>query len=56
MTAFSFPLFGPNMYSSVGYGWGNTILAFLAFFIGVPAPFALWRFGAKLRAKARSTF
>lgn len=56
MTAFSFPLFAPSMYSSVGYGWGNTILAFLALFIGVPAPFALWRYGAKLRGKARSTF
>ncbi|KAH8170843.1 major facilitator superfamily protein [Sarocladium implicatum] len=56
LTAFSFPLFVPSMYSSIGYGWGNTLLAFLALFIGVPAPFALWRYGAKLRGRARSTF
>lgn len=56
LTAFSFPLFTPKMYAQLGYGWGNTILAFLTLFIGVPAPFVLWRYGANMRRKAKSTF
>lgn len=56
LTAFLFPLFTPTMYSNLGYGWGNTILAFLALFFGVPAPFILWKYGARLRMKAQSSF
>jgi len=35
----------------LGYGWGNSILAFAA--NGLLAPFVLWKFGAKYRAKGK---
>ncbi|KAJ5109924.1 hypothetical protein N7532_002569 [Penicillium argentinense] len=50
LSGFGFPLFGPEMYSSLGYGWGNSLLAFIALAIGCPIPFVLWRYGARLRA------
>ncbi|KAJ5412716.1 hypothetical protein N7465_005021 [Penicillium sp. CMV-2018d] len=30
LTGFGFPLFGPRMYQSLGYGWGTTMLALVA--------------------------
>ena len=56
LTAFLFPLFTPSMYRALGYGWGNSLLAFAALFIGIPAPLVMWKFGARLRAKAVSSF
>ncbi|OKL59558.1 hypothetical protein UA08_05013 [Talaromyces atroroseus] len=52
LAGFGFPLFGPYVYSSLGYGWGNSLLAFLAIGLGWPAPFLLWRFGEILRKKS----
>ena len=52
---FTFPLFAPQLYSSLGYGWGNSLLGFLYIGIGWPAPFILWKFGAKLRAIRRTS-
>jgi hypothetical protein len=54
IAAFLFPLFAPSLYSNLGNGWGNSVLAFVAIAIGAPAPILLWYFGPKLRA--RSTF
>jgi len=51
---FAFPLFAPYMYQALGYGWGNTTLAFVGVVVGFPAPFILWWFGEALRKK--STF
>jgi multidrug resistance protein len=51
---FAFPLFAPYMYSALGYGWGNTTLAFIGIAVGFPAPFILWYYGEALRKK--STF
>lgn len=56
LTAFLFPLFAPSMYSALGYGWGNSTIALVGIALGVPAPLLLWYFGARLRAKAGSTF
>lgn len=56
LTAFGFPLFAPIMYERLGYGWGNSLLAFLAVGIGIPAPLLIWRYGARLRAKAESSY
>ncbi|KAK5692456.1 hypothetical protein LTR97_010765 [Elasticomyces elasticus] len=56
LTAFSFPLFMPMMYEAIGYGYGNTILAIAGLLIGVPAPLLLWRYGARLRAKAHMSY
>jgi MFS family permease len=55
MTAFGFPLFGPSMYSSLGYGWGNSVLALATIVIGLPAPILLWKHGYKLRLRAQSS-
>ncbi|CZT15073.1 related to multidrug resistant protein [Ramularia collo-cygni] len=51
---FAFPLFAPYMYRALGYGWGNSVLAFVGIAVGVPAPFILWWYGEGLRK--RSTF
>ena len=51
---FTFPLFAPSMYEALGYGWGNSVLAFVALAVGVPAPILLWKLGPGLRA--RKTF
>ncbi|KAJ0413158.1 major facilitator superfamily domain-containing protein [Aspergillus carlsbadensis] len=51
--AFCFPLFAPAMYRRLGLGWGNSLLAFVFWGVGVPAPVVLWRFGGRLRAKGR---
>ena len=49
--AFAFPIFAPGLYKSLGYGIGNTVLASIAVVLGVPAPFVLWKYGARLRRK-----
>lgn len=54
LAGFAFPLFAPALYARLDYGWGNTLLAFLAVAIGWPGPILLWKFGQKLRK--RSTF
>lgn len=48
---FCFPLFAPALYRSLGYGWGNSTIAFVFLALGVPGPFILWVWGARLRAK-----
>lgn len=52
LAAFLFPLFAPIMYSALGYGWGNSVLAFFAISIGIPAPILFWYYGARLRANS----
>lgn len=47
------PLFAPYVYSTLGYGWGNSVLGFAGIVGGIPAPFLFWIFGEKLRAKSR---
>jgi multidrug resistance protein len=56
MTAFGFPLFAPTMYAALGYGWGNSLLAFFAIGIMIPAPLLVWLYGPKLRARAPSSY
>jgi hypothetical protein len=53
LAGFGFPLFAPAMYNALDYGWGNSLLAFIALALGVPAPFMLWKYGEKLRAKSQ---
>ena len=38
---FVFPLFAPQMYQVLGYGWGNSVLAFIAIFLGTIGPLVL---------------
>ncbi|KAH8879937.1 MFS general substrate transporter [Thozetella sp. PMI_491] len=42
------PLAGESMYNALGYGWGNSLLGFLAIAASI-APFLFWRYGEKLR-------
>ncbi|KAI0105878.1 caffeine resistance protein [Daldinia grandis] len=56
LMAFLFPLFAPSMYAALGYGWGNSILALAGLVLSVPLPIFLWKYGARLRAKAISTY
>ena len=53
LAGFGFPLFAPAMYRALDYGWGNSVLGFIALGLGVPAPFMLWRFGETLRGKSK---
>lgn len=51
--AFCFPIFAPALYKRLDYGWGNTVIALVFLSLGIPAPFIIWKFGAKLRSKGR---
>lgn len=51
--AFAFPTFAPQMYDRLGYGWGNSLLAFVFLAIGAPVPLLLWIWGPRLRAWGR---
>lgn len=51
---FGFPLFAPYMYEKLDYGWGNSVLGFIAIGIGLPAPMLLWIYGQRLRSRARA--
>ncbi|KAK4503877.1 hypothetical protein PRZ48_004792 [Zasmidium cellare] len=52
MTGFGFPLFAPAMFSALGEGWGNSVLAFATLAIGYPGALVLWFYGSKLRARS----
>ncbi|KAI1480288.1 MFS general substrate transporter [Daldinia eschscholtzii] len=43
LAGFGFPLFAPSMYNRLGYGWGNSLMAFLGIAIGWPSPILLWK-------------
>lgn len=43
LAGFGFPLFAPYMYDRLGYGWGNSLMAFLGIAIGWPSPILLWK-------------
>ena len=44
------PLAGPSLYKDLGYGWGNTLLGFLALLFSLP-PILFYKYGERLRAK-----
>lgn len=48
------PLAAPKMYATMGLGWGNSLLAFLAMAC-VPIPSVLIRYGERMR-KANEGF
>lgn len=56
LTAFLFPLFAPGMYQALGYGWTNSVLALAGLVLAIPLPIFVWKYGARLRAKAASTY
>lgn len=52
IAGFVFPLFAPTLYSTLRYGWGNSVLALVSVLIGLPAPWLFWYYGQTLRAKS----
>lgn len=42
------PLGGEKMYDTLGMGWGNSLLAFIALGL-VPVPLVLMKYGARMR-------
>jgi MFS family permease len=46
------PLAGPSMYAALGYGWGNSLLGFIALAM-VPVPFLLMKYGEAIRTNPR---
>ncbi|KAJ3405116.1 hypothetical protein CcCBS67573_g01091 [Chytriomyces confervae] len=53
LAGFGFPLFADTLYVRFGYGWGNSILAFVGIGIGIPAPILLYVYGERLRASSK---
>lgn len=53
---FSFPLFASFMYDALGYGWGNTMFAFIGLLLGVPFPVFCLKYGERLRMWANAKF
>jgi len=51
--AFVFPIFAPQMYVNLGYGWGNSLLVLIFIVFGLPAPFIFWFWGKRLRAMGK---
>jgi multidrug resistance protein len=46
------PLCGLNLYNTLGWGWGNTLLGFLAL-VFAPVPWIFGMYGAKIRTSKR---
>jgi MFS family permease len=42
------PLAGPSMYSSLGLGWGNSVLGFISVGL-IPIPALIYKYGGRLR-------
>lgn len=46
------PLAGPSLYSKLGYGWGNSVLGFIALGF-VPVTLLLMKYGERIRTNER---
>jgi hypothetical protein len=46
------PLAGPSLRETLGYGWSNSLLAFLSL-LAFPMAILLFRYGERLRARSR---
>ena len=46
------PLAGQQMYSTLGYGWGNSLLAFIALAM-CPIPWIFFKYGERIRKNPR---
>ncbi|KFA62999.1 hypothetical protein S40285_06856 [Stachybotrys chlorohalonatus IBT 40285] len=48
----AFPLFGTQMFQTLGYPWATSLLGFLTL-VMLPFPYVFFKFGKRLRAKSR---
>ncbi|TID18816.1 major facilitator superfamily domain-containing protein [Venturia nashicola] len=46
------PMAGPKLYKALGYGWGNSLLGFIAAAM-IPIPFVFLRYGERIRTNKR---
>lgn len=53
MMGFIFPLFGRQMYSALGEGGGNSLLAGLAIILGIPFPVWIYYRGESIRLNSK---
>lgn len=56
LAAFGLPLFSPAMYSSLGYGWANSLLGFVTAALFLPSVLIIWLYGEKMRANMKSSY
>ncbi|KAF5534322.1 multidrug resistant protein [Fusarium mexicanum] len=49
------PIAGLPLYSALGYGWGNSLLGFIAIVVSI-APLLFWRYGETLRKRYNVQF
>lgn len=49
------PIAGLPMYSALGYGWGNSLLGFIAIALSV-MPLVFWKYGEMLRKRYEVSF
>lgn len=49
------PLAGPKMYQTLGLGWGNSLLAFIALVL-CPIPWIFYHYGERIRKSTKTTF
>ncbi|EUC40525.1 hypothetical protein COCMIDRAFT_41160 [Bipolaris oryzae ATCC 44560] len=53
VAGFVFPLFAPDLFRALEYGWGNSLLGGIAIAFGIPGPLLVWKYGEKLRSLSR---
>ena len=53
LAGFGFPLFAPYLYSALGYGKGDTILAAFFFGVGCPALILFYIYGERIRSMSK---
>ncbi|KAF7551092.1 hypothetical protein G7046_g7806 [Stylonectria norvegica] len=51
---FIFPIFAPQLYNTLGYGWGNSLLGLLYLAFTAPIILAIWIWGPRLRSIGRT--
>lgn len=49
------PVAGEPMYNALGYGWGNSLLGFIALGLSV-MPVLFYRYGEGLRKRTKTSF
>ncbi|KAJ4360759.1 uncharacterized protein N0V89_001326 [Didymosphaeria variabile] len=50
---FVLPIFAPQMYKALGYGWGNSLVALIMLCVGLPMAGVLWYYGERIRKVGR---